>query len=729
MQSNDNVNLGANPPSTTPNANSITSSYTYNDGGRPLGLCNSAQSSAAVCGGGSNPYSISYGYDGLNRLTSATKPQGVVQYGYDAANRRSSLNFGPNTANLKSVAYTYDGLNRPAATTTWASATALQYSYSGARLSGMTYPNGVAATYTFDGANRLTDLAQTKGGTTLLADHYTLDKTGNRTATSETLNGTSLSYSYTYDELSRLTQDVLPGVTTNYNYDNVGNRTQMTVNSTAVTSYWYNAGDQLKCKSTTGACTSGSPATYCYDANSNVTGETTGGACGSPTTTYNYDARNRMTGWTKGGNSASFGYDGTNTRTSMAYNGTGTSYLQDTAAGLPVVLQETVGASTPSSYFYGLGSTSPLLQTTASGIVAWYHRDGLGSMRVMSDSVGSTLNTATYSAFGTTTAQTGTTPNSHLFAGEQIDPTGLSFNRARYYDPNTGRFTQRDTFFGAASSPQSLNRFAYVQNNPIGATDPSGYYTRSGNCFVDDDGTKVCNGGTSGGSDANGGTQGTCADPNYAHTYPEECGTAQGGGSDSQGGGGNPGEKDPKQQPATTPTPTPTANGGCQQTSTNCFECRLEIWIYAAYHAILVLRNGSNFSDNHFRDDTFVQAYEGNDDLDNNTAHHYIKAYALSNARSTLNNGWYSRSTTVWTPPLDCSKYDSAFRNKAAWITGQGNHRFYYELLTQNSNSVVRTLLQDLGLPYGSPAHLFGWGNHLTDAGRADVVPENPFPG
>jgi RHS repeat-associated protein len=38
--------------------------------------------------------------------------------------------------------------------------------------------------------------------------------------------------------------------------------------------------------------------------------------------------------------------------------------------------------------------------------------------------------------------------NSFLFAGEQTDPSGLYYLRARYYDPLTGRFTQMDPFPG-----------------------------------------------------------------------------------------------------------------------------------------------------------------------------------------------------------------------------------------------------------------------------------------
>jgi uncharacterized protein RhaS with RHS repeats len=46
--------------------------------------------------------------------------------------------------------------------------------------------------------------------------------------------------------------------------------------------------------------------------------------------------------------------------------------------------------------------------------------------------------------------------------------------RARYYDPETGRFISRDPFTGFDSVSPSLNRYTYVQNNPVRFTDPSG---------------------------------------------------------------------------------------------------------------------------------------------------------------------------------------------------------------------------------------------------------------
>jgi RHS repeat-associated protein len=61
------------------------------------------------------------------------------------------------------------------------------------------------------------------------------------------------------------------------------------------------------------------------------------------------------------------------------------------------------------------------------------------------------------------------------FTGELQDgQTGLVYLRARWYDPAQGRFLQRDSFTGGPTRPQSLNRYAYTENNPANWTDPSG---------------------------------------------------------------------------------------------------------------------------------------------------------------------------------------------------------------------------------------------------------------
>jgi len=72
----------------------------------------------------------------------------------------------------------------------------------------------------------------------------------------------------------------------------------------------------------------------------------------------------------------------------------------------------------------------------------------------------------TDSAFGSVRAHSGVATE-WTYTGEQSDPNGLAYLRARYYDPPLGRFLSRDPAW--AGHP-----YVYVGNNPVNSVDPSG---------------------------------------------------------------------------------------------------------------------------------------------------------------------------------------------------------------------------------------------------------------
>ena len=69
---------------------------------------------------------------------------------------------------------------------------------------------------------------------------------------------------------------------------------------------------------------------------------------------------------------------------------------------------------------------------------------------------------------------------SSRYCGEFWDfETKNYYLRARYYNPSTGRFTQRDSYLGRRNDPLSLNRYTYAKNNPIKYRDPWGDWLQS----------------------------------------------------------------------------------------------------------------------------------------------------------------------------------------------------------------------------------------------------------
>ncbi len=102
----------------------------------------------------------------------------------------------------------------------------------------------------------------------------------------------------------------------------------------------------------------------------------------------------------------------------------------------------------------------------------------MGSTRALSDQTGTITDTYDYEAFGTLLNQTGTTDNDYLFAGEQFDSALDNYYlRARYYDPNTARFTQMDSWQGRNSDPVTLHKYLYANVDLVNNIDPSGQFS------------------------------------------------------------------------------------------------------------------------------------------------------------------------------------------------------------------------------------------------------------
>jgi len=109
-------------------------------------------------------------YDGLDRLTAETTPQGTVSYTYDAASRRATMTIAGQAA----VTYSYDDANRLTSVTQGSATVSVTYDNADRR-STLTFPTAIVATYGYDNANRLTSLTYALGQTTLGDLTYTYD--------------------------------------------------------------------------------------------------------------------------------------------------------------------------------------------------------------------------------------------------------------------------------------------------------------------------------------------------------------------------------------------------------------------------------------------------------------------------------------------------------------------------------------------------------------------------
>jgi RHS repeat-associated protein len=164
------------------------------------------------------------------------------------------------------------------------------------------------------------------------------------------------------------------------------------------------------------------------------------------------------------GQAVAYSYDAFGRRVGRNAGGTTTGFLYD---GADVVLDKASDGSSV-DYLNGPGIDNKLRQTSAAGVL-YFLADHLQSTVALSDGAGNVLERLQYDAFG---AGAGSSRTRYDYAGRERDAaSGLLYFRARWYDPQQGRFISEDPI-GFASG--GTNLFVYVGNEPVLLKDPSG---------------------------------------------------------------------------------------------------------------------------------------------------------------------------------------------------------------------------------------------------------------
>jgi len=425
-------------------------------------------------------YAVTYTYTVTGQRQMMNDPSGVTTYTYDNRDRlltktvqwnqgpTMSLNYSYNlngsvtniwssTSGGVNLQYAYDPLSRLTNVLANGSAAAGYAFDSVGNLQKLRYGNAVTNFYQYDALSRLTNMVWKTNGTTIASFAYQLGLTGNRTSLTETNNGTSRTYAWSYDNLYRLTNEVMSGLGfAGYRYDTVGNRLNRssTISGLATNNYAYTANDWLT--------------NNAYDLNGNTI--TNAG------TNYQYDVMNHLVNLNNG--QVVLAYNGDGDRVLKIVGGVTNYYLVDdrNPSGYAQVLEEHQGATLSRWYNYGMDLVS---QIQPGSVTNYYSYDGHGSVRFLTGLNGVITDTYTYDAYGSLIAKTGTTANNYLYSGQQFDPDlGFYYNRARYVNTDTGRFLSMDSNAGYQEDPQSLHKYLYGADNPVNLVDPNGqnYY-------------------------------------------------------------------------------------------------------------------------------------------------------------------------------------------------------------------------------------------------------------
>jgi RHS repeat-associated protein len=483
----------------------------------------------ALCAGESNlqcrqtdarSITITFAYDALNRMTgktySDTTPTVVYSYDQTSFNGLTITNGNGVRTGMTdgsgSTAWSFDSMGR-VTTRQQAIASATEsightYNLDGS-VATMTYPSGRVYSYAYNNAAQTTSIADTAhslnfftggqyappglltggiNGAVTGWSAITLANTYNNRLQTAQLQATSpvpltllnLSYSYnqgsgknngsvvqitngrdstrtvayTYDQVNRLSTAQTPSASTwgdSYVYDAWGNLLQKNVikGTAEAMTVTVNANNQIT-----------TPA-FVYDAAGNVTSDTS--------VSMTYDAEGRMNP-TSG---TTYTYDGDGRRVKKS---DGTVYWIDDNFH-PLSIGTTSGSLTKDFIF--LEDKRIAFVSLASGTPYFYLTDQLDSTAVVGSGDGKTIQwEADYFPFG---AQrhlfASSVNNSYQFTGYEYDSDTLYDYAVNRYDAGRwGRFLSPDPYLGSmdAANPQTLNRYAYVLDNPTNLTDPLG---------------------------------------------------------------------------------------------------------------------------------------------------------------------------------------------------------------------------------------------------------------
>lgn len=403
----------------------------------PEGLLTIRRDSVA----GSDDWS-GYAYDNMGRLTGISYPSGVAAgYGY-------------NNGKLTTMTATVNGTAHIVA----GSINYLPF----AGVSNWTFGNDVARTYVYDLDGRVTGIwAGTSASNPLQGLFYTYNANDEITGISNGID-TTLSQTYGYDELSRLTSQVRPGNTMALTYDGVGNRTTRTDNGVG-TSYGYPANNHRLISAGTG----GNTRWFNTNAVGNI--DAWHDAAGAHNA-MSYDAYLRPKSHTKNSVTTDYRFNALDQRVQKSNPGSVTRYIN---AGQNQLLAERYSNTLNNtgqwtSYLWLGGQPVGLVK---GNTLYWVHADHLGRPEGVTNTAKQVVWRAANQAFERNVVVDNIGGYNLGFPGQYHDAeSNLWHNGFRDYEPTIGRYLQSDPI----GLRGGLSTYGYTGANPVSNIDPLG---------------------------------------------------------------------------------------------------------------------------------------------------------------------------------------------------------------------------------------------------------------
>ncbi|MCL2645168.1 MAG: DUF637 domain-containing protein, partial [Betaproteobacteria bacterium] len=245
----------------------------------------------------------------------------------------------------------------------------------------------------------------------------------------------------------------------------------------------------------------GGKITFAYDANGSLTTQTQTNASNAVVAAKSrsqfYTSFNMPQSMSQGTISAAFYYGPEHQRVKQVSSVQGTTIYVNPGNTGALFYEKDIkpnGSVEQRAFISAGGQAVAVVKTTTAGgttttVTRYLHRDSLGSVSAITNESGAVLERLSYEPFGKRRFANGANdPNNTIkpantvrgFTGhEMLDDIGLVHMNGRVYDPLVSRFLSADPFIQSPYSLQSYNRYSYVWNNPLGSTDPSGYFSLS----------------------------------------------------------------------------------------------------------------------------------------------------------------------------------------------------------------------------------------------------------